>query len=104
MLDGMFSFVVLDKRSDSFFAARDPIGITPLYIGWGKDGSVWVSSEMKCIKVGRCWGQWRRVGQAAGGWAQAGAVAAARTPGCARCWGCGRCLGGAVWCCWLCSW
>jgi asparagine synthase (glutamine-hydrolysing) len=55
MLDGMFSFVVLDKRSGSFYAARDPIGVTSLYIGWGKDGSVWVSSEMKCIKVGSWW-------------------------------------------------
>ncbi|WIA15502.1 hypothetical protein OEZ85_002139 [Tetradesmus obliquus] len=50
MLDGMFSFVILDTRDGSFYAARDPIGITSLYIGWGKDGSVWVASEMKCIK------------------------------------------------------
>ena len=50
MLDGMFSFVILDKNTNSFYAARDPIGITSLYIGWGKDGSLWVSSEMKCIK------------------------------------------------------
>ena len=52
MLDGMFSFTILDKRTNSFYAARDPIGITSCYIGWGADGSVWVSSEMKCIKVG----------------------------------------------------
>lgn len=50
MLDGMFSFVVLDKRTNTMYAARDPIGITSLYIGWGKDGSVWVASEMKCLK------------------------------------------------------
>jgi asparagine synthase (glutamine-hydrolysing) len=30
--------------------ARDPIGVTSLYIGFGKDGSVWVASEMKAIK------------------------------------------------------
>ncbi|XP_072961473.1 asparagine synthetase [glutamine-hydrolyzing]-like [Typha angustifolia] len=47
MLDGVFSFVLLDTRDNSFIAARDAIGITPLYIGWGLDGSVWVSSEMK---------------------------------------------------------
>ncbi|CAL9134969.1 unnamed protein product, partial [Musa textilis] len=47
MLDGMFSFVLLDTRDDSFIAARDAIGITPLYIGWGLEGSVWISSEMK---------------------------------------------------------
>ena len=50
MLDGMFSFVVLDTKANAFYAARDPMGITSLYIGWGRDGSVWVSSEMKCLK------------------------------------------------------
>lgn len=38
MLDGMFSFVLLDTRDNSFIAARDAIGITPLYVGWGLDG------------------------------------------------------------------
>ncbi|CAK7330545.1 unnamed protein product [Dovyalis caffra] len=47
MLDGMFSFVLLDTRDNSFIVARDAIGITSLYIGWGLDGSVWISSEMK---------------------------------------------------------
>ncbi|KAJ6677972.1 ASPARAGINE SYNTHETASE [GLUTAMINE-HYDROLYZING] 3 [Salix viminalis] len=42
MLDGMFSFVLLDTRDKSFIAARDAIGITPLYIGWGLD-------EMKAL-------------------------------------------------------
>lgn len=37
-LDGMFSFVLVDLRDKSFIAARDPIGITPLYLGWGSDG------------------------------------------------------------------
>jgi asparagine synthase (glutamine-hydrolysing) len=44
MLDGVFSFVLLDTRhgsgSSSFLAARDAIGVTPLYIGWGIDGTV----------------------------------------------------------------
>jgi asparagine synthase (glutamine-hydrolysing) len=39
MLDGMFSFVLVDLRDKSFIAARDPIGITPLYLGWGNDGT-----------------------------------------------------------------
>ncbi|XXG44494.1 hypothetical protein AAC387_Pa01g4283 [Persea americana] len=47
MLDGMFSFVLLDTRDNSYIVARDAIGITSLYIGWGLDGSVWISSEMK---------------------------------------------------------
>uniref|UniRef100_A0A977Q795 Asparagine synthetase [glutamine-hydrolyzing] n=1 Tax=Vitis vinifera TaxID=29760 RepID=A0A977Q795_VITVI len=49
MLDGMFSFVLLDTRDKSFIAARDAIGITPLYIGWGLDGSIWFASEMKAL-------------------------------------------------------
>ncbi|GLT81728.1 hypothetical protein SLE2022_001630 [Rubroshorea leprosula] len=47
MLDGVFSFVLLDTRDNSFIAARDAIGVTSLYIGWGLDGSVWISSELK---------------------------------------------------------
>lgn len=34
----MFSFILLDTRDKSFIAARDAIGITPLYLGWGHDG------------------------------------------------------------------
>uniref|UniRef100_A0A0D6QZ42 Asparagine synthetase [glutamine-hydrolyzing] n=1 Tax=Araucaria cunninghamii TaxID=56994 RepID=A0A0D6QZ42_ARACU len=49
MLDGMFSFVLLDTRDNSFLAARDAIGITPLYTGWGLDGSIWFASEMKAL-------------------------------------------------------
>ncbi|KAM7256699.1 hypothetical protein ACFE04_012440 [Oxalis oulophora] len=47
MLDGMFSFVLLDTRDNTFIVARDAIGITSLYIGWGLDGSVLISSELK---------------------------------------------------------
>uniref|UniRef100_A0A0D3BEX1 asparagine synthase (glutamine-hydrolyzing) n=1 Tax=Brassica oleracea var. oleracea TaxID=109376 RepID=A0A0D3BEX1_BRAOL len=49
MLDGMFAFVLLDTRDKSFIAARDAIGVIPLYIGWGVDGSVWFASEMKAL-------------------------------------------------------
>jgi asparagine synthase (glutamine-hydrolysing) len=52
-LRGMFSFILYDKAKDLFFICRDHIGITPLYIGWANDGSVYVSSEMKAI-VGQC--------------------------------------------------
>jgi len=38
MLDGMFAFVLLDTRDKTFIAARDAIGICPLYMGWGLDG------------------------------------------------------------------
>ncbi|GLJ12614.1 hypothetical protein SUGI_0194640 [Cryptomeria japonica] len=38
-LDGVFSFVVFNSGDNSFIAARDAIGITPLYIGWGLDST-----------------------------------------------------------------
>jgi len=40
MLDGIFSFVLLDTRDNSFIVARDAIGVTSLYIGWGLDGNL----------------------------------------------------------------
>jgi asparagine synthase (glutamine-hydrolysing) len=49
-LEGMFAFVVFDSRDNSFFAARDHMGIIPLYIGWRADGGVCFSSELKAIK------------------------------------------------------
>ena len=48
-LRGMFSFILYDKSKDLFVIARDHIGITPLYIGWANDGSVYVGSEMKAL-------------------------------------------------------
>jgi len=52
-LRGMFSFILYDKDKDLFLAARDHMGITPLYIGWGNDGSVYIGSEMKSL-IGEC--------------------------------------------------
>ena len=52
-LRGMFSFILYDRSTDTYFAARDHIGITPLYIGWGNDGSVYLASEMKSL-IGEC--------------------------------------------------
>ncbi|KAJ3316153.1 asparagine synthetase [Blyttiomyces sp. JEL0837] len=49
-LDGMFSFVLYDKKKDIFIAARDHVGITTLYQGWrSTDHSVWFASEMKSL-------------------------------------------------------
>jgi len=52
-LRGMFSYILYDKSKDLIFIARDHVGITPLYIGWGNDGSVYVGSEMKSM-VSEC--------------------------------------------------
>jgi asparagine synthase (glutamine-hydrolysing) len=40
MLDGVFAFVLYDTRSRKYMAARDAIGVNPLYIGWGADGTL----------------------------------------------------------------
>lgn len=49
MLDGDFAFVIMDEKNSEIYAARDPMGVNSMYIGWGGDGSVWFSSEMKCL-------------------------------------------------------
>jgi len=52
LLDGMFVFTIVDSRGDEpvYMAGRDHMGISPLYIGHGEDGSTWVASEMKCFQ------------------------------------------------------
>jgi asparagine synthase (glutamine-hydrolysing) len=52
-LRGMFSFILYDRATDSFVIVRDHMGITPLYIGWGNDGSIYVASELKSL-IGEC--------------------------------------------------
>jgi len=50
-LDGMFSWVLHDKKQDRLIAARDPIGITTFYMGRSSStpGSVYFASELKCL-------------------------------------------------------
>lgn len=45
-LDGMFAFVIADGKD--IFAARDPIGIKPLYYA-EQDGVFWFASELKAL-------------------------------------------------------
>jgi asparagine synthase (glutamine-hydrolysing) len=47
-LEGDFAFVLADDTK--FLAARDPIGVCPLYYGYGEDGSIWFASELKALK------------------------------------------------------
>jgi asparagine synthase (glutamine-hydrolysing) len=53
MLDGMFSFVLLDTRVQPprMIAARDPIGITTLYQGWNSSdpSTIYFASELKAL-------------------------------------------------------
>ncbi len=48
-LDGVFAFVLADEATGEIVAARDPIGVVPLYWGHGSDGSLWFASELKAI-------------------------------------------------------
>ena len=52
-LRGMFAFALYDAAKDDWLIARDPIGIIPLYVGRGSDGSLAVASELKAL-VGIC--------------------------------------------------
>ncbi|MBO4770431.1 MAG: asparagine synthase B [Clostridia bacterium] len=47
MLDAEFACVIYDGRSDEYIAARDPIGIRPLYYGYDKNGVIMFASEAK---------------------------------------------------------
>ncbi|KAL4763238.1 asparagine synthetase B [Aspergillus foveolatus] len=50
-LDGMFAWVLYDKKEDRVVAARDPIGICSFYIGWSSQtpGAVYFASELKSL-------------------------------------------------------
>ena len=52
-LNGIFAFFLYNKENKSFFVARDPIGVIPLYMGYDDHGNLYFSSEMKCL-VGNC--------------------------------------------------
>ena len=53
MLDAEFAMVIYDSKKDAFIAARDPIGIRPLYYGYDAAGSIVFASEAKNL-VGLC--------------------------------------------------
>ncbi len=55
-LDAEFAMVLYDGRTQEFVAARDPIGIRPLFYGYDKNGAVAFASEARnltgiCDKV-----------------------------------------------------
>ena len=47
MLDAEFACVIYDGRTGEYIAARDPIGIRPLYYGYDKNGVMMFASEAK---------------------------------------------------------
>lgn len=46
-LDAEFACVIHDGRTDEWIAARDPIGIRPLYYGYDENGTILFASEAK---------------------------------------------------------
>ena len=55
MLDAEFACILYDGEAGEFIAARDPIGIRPLYYGYDKDHAIIFASEPK--KSDRAYGQ-----------------------------------------------
>ena len=47
MLDAEFACIIYDGDAREYIAARDPIGIRPLYYGYDKDGVIIFASEAK---------------------------------------------------------
>lgn len=47
ILDGEFAFVAYDKRHKRIIAARDPMGIRPLFYGYTHENEIAFASEMK---------------------------------------------------------
>lgn len=53
MLDAEFVLILYDSKTDSFVAARDPIGIRPMYYGYDDHGVMVLASEAKNL-TGLC--------------------------------------------------
>lgn len=45
----MFAFVIYDDKNKDIFAARDPIGVKPLYYAYDKDKNLYFFSELKQV-------------------------------------------------------
>ena len=52
-LDAEFALILYDGEADKLIAARDPIGIRPLYYGYLEDGHIAFASEPKNL-MGLC--------------------------------------------------
>ena len=46
-LDAEYACILYDAKTGKFIAARDPIGIRPLYYGYDKEGTIVFASEPK---------------------------------------------------------
>ncbi len=48
-LVGDFAFVIYDEEDKTIFAARDHMGINPMYVGTDREGRFYIASEMKAL-------------------------------------------------------
>ncbi len=48
-LDAEFVCVIYDSEKDKYYAARDPIGIRPMFYGYTNQGDIMFASEMKAL-------------------------------------------------------
>jgi len=49
-MNGIFGFALYDTEKDTYFIARDHMGIIPLYMGWDEKGTFYVASELKALE------------------------------------------------------
>jgi len=52
-LNGIFAFALYDVEKDTYLIARDHMGVIPLYMGWDRNGTFYVASELKALE-GTC--------------------------------------------------
>ncbi|MDY4880845.1 MAG: asparagine synthase B, partial [Muribaculaceae bacterium] len=49
-LNGIYAFTLYDSEKNLLIAARDPIGVIPLYIGLDSNGGTYFASELKALE------------------------------------------------------
>jgi asparagine synthase (glutamine-hydrolysing) len=49
-LNGIFAFILYDHENQTYFIARDHMGIIPLYMGWDEAGNFYAASELKALE------------------------------------------------------
>lgn len=50
MLDGEFAFIIYNRKTEDVIAARDPMGIRPLFYGYTENGKICFASEVKALQ------------------------------------------------------